>query len=209
MKRALWFVVVMAIVGSCSSPAFAMYRPLRDIVAAIRLSGGRAVNDAQARAWGKVIQDECKAREVDPLTPISMVYFESHWRPRTVYAPDPRYSVGLMSIGAVKKGSSCQSKALIATPGCQAKIALLMDGAHNIRRGMMGISIRRAYCRRITGRPALFARWLSSYQGYDRRRGVTCNQRQDARGRWRDLPIPPKTLRVMRYRLELIRRLGL
>lgn len=162
-----------------------------------------------ARGYARTIIREARARHFDPYTLVAMTRYESHWNPRVINASDPRYSVGLVQVGAVMgPKSSCPSKALIKSPGCQARIAQLMDGNYNLGRAAMGITWRRKYCRKKTGQTAKFARWLSGYQGYDGRRGVTCNMKKNRRGQWYDLPIPSKTLRVIVYRRVLIRKCG-
>jgi hypothetical protein len=166
-----------------------------------------------ARGYARVIIREGRARHFDPFTVVAMVRYESHWNPRVINASDPRYSVGLGQVGAVMgPKSSCPSKALIKSPGCQARIARLMDGQYNLTRVASGITWRRKWCRKYHGR-APFVGWLSSYQGMDRpRRGKPgeriCNMQRDKRGRWRALPVRKTTRRVIEYRRVLIRKYG-
>ena len=62
--------------------------------------------------------------------------------------------------------------------------ARLQVGVYNLRVASALITANRRMCRAKTGKPALFARWLASYQGANRPgRGVWCNMKRDARGR--------------------------
>ena len=114
--------------------------------------------------------------------------------------------VGLAQINVLASHRSCRAQ--LDSAGCQLVIASLLDGVHNLRTAAGMITKWRDYCRRRTGKPALFARWLSGFQGYDSRPGVSCNMKRDKRGRWRDLPVPKLTRKVMAYRRYLIRRIG-
>lgn len=207
----LWQLRLLAVacVLTCVAPAYAHYhRSEAQVVAAIR--DVVKVPKPLARSYAQTIIREARRRHFDPFTLVSMARYESHWNPRIVNANDPRYSVGLVQVGAVQgPDSKCPSKALIESPGCQARIALLMDGNYNLTRAAMGITIRRKWCRDRTGLPAKFHRWLSSFQGMDRlKSGRICNMQRDRRGRWRDLPIRNVTRRVMVYRRVLIRKYG-
>jgi hypothetical protein len=184
------------------------YRTESQVIDAIR-DGNSHVSVETARSYAKVIIEECKDRHCDPFTMAAMAFYESGWNPRTINASDPGYSVGLMQIAAVRKNSPCSDKSLLDTKPCRDKIALLMVGTYNLRRGAMGITIRRKYCRDKTGHPSSFEGWLSSYQGYDSRPGIICNMKKDRRGRWVRLrEIPWKTKRVMDLRRKYVRKFG-
>ena len=161
MRRVILALALALCVLSAAAPARAhYYRTEAQVVAAIR--DVVPVRKAVARGYARTIIRLAKARHFDPFTLVSMVRYESHWNPRVVNASDPRYSVGLAQVGAVQgPKSKCPSKAFIDSPGCQARIALLMDGNYNLGRAAMGITIRRAWCRKYHGR-APFVGWLSS-----------------------------------------------
>lgn len=205
----LWLLRLLAVACAlvCVTPARAYYhRTETQVVAAIR--DVVKVPKPLARSYARTIIREARNRRFDPYTLVSMARYESHWNPRVVNETDPHYSVGLVQIGVIRVGTACSGRKLIPTAACQSRISQLMDGNYNLSRAAAIITTHRAYCRRSTGHPALFARWLSSYQGYDGRRGVTCNMKRNSRGRWYDLPTPSKTLRVMQYRRVLIRKYG-
>ena len=167
---------------------------------------------ARARAWAPVIQREAGKRSFCPFTVVSIIRHETGTtcNPRLVNNNPPReYSVGLGQINVIHHRECRGGK--LDSPGCRGYIASLMEGGANLRVTASMITRNREFCRRKTGRPALFARWLSSYQGYNNsrgRKGVWCNQRQDRRGRWRDVTTPKFTRRVMSYRRLLVRLFG-
>lgn len=182
------------------------HRSERQVVAAIR--DVVKVPIPTARSYARVIIREATARHFDPFTLVSMARWESHWNPATVNENDPFYSVGLVQIGAIRGNSKCSSRELLPTAACRERIAVLMDGTYNLANAAGLIAKHRQHCRKKTGQPALFARWLSSYQGYDGRPGVTCNMRRNRKGRWYDLPVPRLTQRVIQYRRVLVRKYG-
>lgn len=202
MKRAILLAFALALVTPRAS---ALARPLSRVEAAIRYVNPRVAR-VNVRSWARVIRAEAIARRFDPYTLIAIVRFESGFNPGVVNNNPPReYSVGLSQINALALYRTCREPPILSAPSCQSSIAALTDGAHNLRTAARLITGFRDHCRRRTGKPALFARWLSAFQGYDSRPGVTCNMRRDRRGRWRDLPAPTLTRRVMRYRRELVR----
>lgn len=189
----------------------ALVRPTSTIARAIELSAPRLSKPTRL-AYAQILHAEGKARHFDPLTVVAMVHFESHWNPALTNDHHSGFYVGLGQINAYHR-KECREGGLKST-GCQARIAELKSGPYNLRRVAAGVTANRRFCRRKTGQPALFARWLSSYQGLnDYRRGgradVWCNMRRDRRGRWRDVKVHRLTRQVMRYRLTLIRRLRL
>ena len=205
--RLLVFLLALACVLVSSAPLRAQYhRSEAQVVAAIR--DVVSVPLPTARSYARTIIREARQRHFDAFTLVSMARYESHWNPQVINPDDPHYSVGLVQIGAIRSGTPCNNRDLIGSTACRSRIAQLMDGSYNLGRAAALITLHRAYCRRATGHSAKFARWLSSYQGYDGRAGVTCNMRRNSEGRWYDLPIPSKTLRVMRYRRRLIRKYG-
>jgi len=170
------------------------------------------LNTALARSWAKVLQKEAKKRSFCPYTVIAIVKHETGGtcNPRLVYNNLPReYSVGLGQVNVIHH-RDCKAGG-IQSPGCQAYIGMLMDGGSNLRVVSSLITANRKFCRKKTGRSALFARWLSSYQGLNNsrgRKGVWCNMRQDKNGRWSDVKTPWSTKRVIDYRRYLVRTLG-
>lgn len=213
-------VLVVALVGcvlGLALPVAALERPLYRVEAAIRIAAPK-LPPALVKVYAKPIRRDAIKYRYCPLTQISLVKFESgfraglvaHTRRRGVSLPctksTPCY-VGLGQISAFHR-PECKAGGW-ESPGCQKRVSELKDGVYNLGRTALGIHLNRQVCRRITGQPALFARWLSSYGGFNNsagRRGVWCNMKKDRRGRWRDVPAPAATRRVMAYRRELIRR---
>jgi len=170
------------------------------------------LNRAKVRIWSKVLREEAMKRSFCPYTGVAIVKFEtgSSCNERLVYDRMPReYSVGLGQINVIHH-RDCRNGGL-ESPGCQSYINMLKDGASNLRVMSSMITLNRRMCRSRTGHPALFARWLSSYGGYNNsrgRKGVWCNMRKDRRGRWRDVKVPSHTRNVIQYRRQLLRSLG-
>jgi len=199
-------LVVLALLVA-TLPVGALVRPQRAVEVAISHSGPRLPRGT-VRTYASILVGEGKARQFDPLTVIAMVHYESRWHPGLVNANGSGYYVGLGQIDAYN-GAQCKRDGL-DSPGCQARIASLKDGSYNLRRVAANITANRKFCRAKTGHPALFARWLSSYQGYNNharsgRSGAWCNMRRNSRGVWYDLPVPKLTRRVIQYRRHLIR----
>lgn len=168
-----------------------------------------SLSAGKARAWAKILHEEAKQRQFCPYTVIAIVQNETggSCNERLVAdRPGLEYSVGLGQINVIHH-RDCRGGNL-KSAGCQAYIGMLMDGASNLKVTAAMITQNRKFCRQATGHPALFARWLSSYQGYNRRKGVLCNMRRDSKGRWRDVAIPKFTRKVMSYRNYLAHTLG-
>ena len=204
MNRAL-AAALAVFVFTLAPPARGLSRTLRAVIAGLEVAQPR-MTKATRKHYAEIIRKEAIDHSFDPLTLIAIVHFESGFNPGLIHANPPReYSVGLSQINVLAMHRSCRED--LSSDACGARIAALMDGAYNLKVAAALITANREHCRRRTGKPALFARWLSAFQGYDRRPGVTCNQRRDRRGRWRDLPVPSQTARVIRYRRSLLRAL--
>jgi hypothetical protein len=206
-------LAAIAVILAIALPAQGLDRRVSVVAAAIKLSGP-SLPASTRLAYARTIRRDAIRYRFDPLTLIAMVHFESHWIASTINDHRSGYYVGLGQINAIRAHSPCNRRELIGTEACAPRLAALLDPHENLRRAAVGIHLNRKRCREITGKPALFARWLSSYQGLNNyaaggRAGVWCNMKQDRRGRWRDVPVHRLTRQVMRYRLELIRRLGL
>ena len=169
------------------------------------------INKAKAKVWGGILQKQAKQRSFCPYTGVAIIWNETGktCNERLTFKHHSGFYVGLGQINAFHR-KECREGGL-ESPGCKMRISELQNGAYNLRRMSMGITANRKMCRKRTGHPALFARWLSSYQGFNisrGRKGVWCNMRRDKRGRWRDVKVPHLTRKVMRYRRQLLRTLG-
>jgi hypothetical protein len=178
-----------------------MIRSVALITAAIGLANP-GLGVATRTHYAKTVQAVCKRASCDPLTIVSMVEFESRWRASARLVRGQEEYVGLGQV-RLRNYPACGD---LKSSACAAKRAELLNPHHNLRVIGATIQATRKYCRKRTGRPALFARWLAVYQGVDAVRGTTCNQRR-VRGKWVDQPLHRLTLRVMRRRTELARRL--
>jgi len=180
-------------------------RSVAAIAAAIEFASP-GMSPATARAYAEVVRPEAIAHHYDPFTMVAYVRRESRWHAGVVGGRDGQ-CIGLGAICLHKYPYCIDTKFTGET--CLARKSELLNGAHNLRVASAMVTGHRKFCRSKTGRRALFARWLSSLQGYNKsrgRRGVWCNMRKDRRGRWRDVRAPDGTRSVIRYRLVLVRK---
>lgn len=215
--RARWQSIAAALclalaVLAVSNSAVGLRRSTGRIERALRYACP-GLSKGTARSYARIIQSEAQRRSFDPYTQIAIIWNETggSCNAGLTFANDSGFYVGLGQIDA-NNSRSCRDGGL-DSPACQQRIANLKDGAFNLRRTAHHITENRKFCRSKTGEPALFARWLSSYQGFNNhaksgRSGVWCNMRQDRRGRWRDVKTPSLTRRVMNYRRRLVRLFG-
>lgn len=178
-----------------------MLRGIAEIVVAIQIANPH-VSDSTATSYAKTLQKVAVAHHFDPYTAVSIGRNESQWNARLVGGAEGKCH-GLFQDCVQWTVPACRGD-LYESAACRAERSALLNGQHAIRTLGKRITQWRKYCRRKTGRPALFARWLAGYQGVDAARGTTCNQRK-VRGRWKDASVAPITSRVMRYRRMLIR----
>jgi hypothetical protein len=167
-----------------------LYRPLQIIVSAILLSRP-AMPVAEATRYARVVQDEARNHDYDPLTAVAIVHFESRWRPGIV-SPDGE-DFGLGQIRARWYGA-CRHDAdpvHAPSPGCLAVKGALLSGEYNLRRMTAIILANRELCREKVGRADL-PRWLAGYEGFN----VPREDRWCAPG--------AKTWQVVEYRKQLI-----
>jgi hypothetical protein len=160
------------------------------------------MDDGLKTSYATILQQEAKQRGFDPLTVVAMVENESHWNSRLV---------GGLNNQCVGLGQHCLHiydycrETDYRGARCQEKKAWLLNGANNLRATSSAITKWRAYCRKRTGRSALFHRWLYGYQGHGYRdKTKECGMKRTKRG-WVDLPKPALVKKVMRRRVELIR----
>ena len=153
-------------------------------------------------AYAKTVREVSKEHHIDPFTIVAIGWHESRWRSSVISRDGEDY--GIMQIRARYVGG-CRGK-----PGdsesCKATKASLLNPHVNIRSAARHITEWRKTCRKLTGRPALFARWLHGYGGMGNlKRKIICGQ-QKLKGRWRDLPVRKKLRNIINYRLMLIRK---
>jgi len=153
------------------------------------------VSVEQRRFYARVLREVARKHQFDPLTGVALVWHESRWRPGAT--GDSGEAIGLAQIHYrhLCKGAEA----------CDRMRRSLHDPAYNIR--VMGqlIAGKRAWCRKQTGKPALFARWLHAY-GFNQRKNLKCNMKRTRSG-WKDQTVPREIQRIIRYRLRLIKQL--
>jgi len=195
LVRTLWVVLVLALSGEAVA-AMSVPRTIDDVVWAIGLS--RRVPTETKKMWATAIIEEATQHEVDPFTLVAIINNESRFNPEAV---DPSGDCIGFAQYCLSNLPACRED--VTSAECQRKRRTLLNWRGSLAQLGADITQWRSYCRRVTGQPALFARWLAGYQGaYARDRGVTCGMRK-VKGRWRDVPRRAVTARVMNYRLRL------
>jgi len=166
-------------------------RPLATIVTAILLSRPEMPRE-EAERYARVVQEEAKTRDFDPLTAVAIIHFESGWVPSVVSADGEDYGLG--QIRARYVGACRNDDDPLSAPSaeCQQVKQSLLDAESNLRTMGQVISENKKLCFTKTHSNQL-SRWLASYQGLN-----FPKQR-----RW---CVPgEKTWRVVRYRDFLLR----
>lgn len=160
------------------------------------------MGDQLRTSYATVLQKEAKARSFDPITVVAIVENESHWHSGLVGGLNNQ-CVGLGQ-HCLHVYSYCRETSYRGDR-CQAKKAWLLNGTNNLQATAEAITNWRVYCRRLTGKPALFHRWLYGYQGHTPSDSLRqCGMRKTKRG-WVDIPKPRLVQKVMRRRIELIK----
>lgn len=180
-----------------------MIRSIALIMSAIQLANP-AVSDETARAHAGVLQREANEHQFDPYTGVAMGHNETRWRPGSIGGAEGK-CYGLFQVCVQWAVSSCRTG--FTSAACLQERQALLQAPHAIARLGADIDRWRSYCRRATGRPALFHRWLAGYQGYDARHGTICGQVKTKKG-WRDAPIRRATWAVIRFRKRLLSEIG-
>jgi hypothetical protein len=169
-------------------------------------AGAKPLPSSTAQAWATAIQRTAKQQHIDPFSLVAIFRWESGLRPGAI-----NKSSGAAGLGQIMphfhgacKGTADPHKA--PTPACRATKARLLDPLYNIAKVGKHITAWRKLCRRLTGRPALFHRWLAGYAGRNIIKGETCGQRR-SNNRWQDKRQSPYVRRVTQYRRHLLRQL--
>ncbi len=168
----------------------ALFRALPLIVSAILLSRP-TMPRAEAERYAKVLQDEAKKRDFDPLTVVAIVHFESRWQPGAVSPDGEDYGLGQVRARWMRGCRDDADPVRAPSEACQAAKAALLDGAQNLRRVAAIITANRELCREKTG-AATLPRWLAGYEGLN----------FPGRDRW--CAPSEKTFQVVAYRKKLI-----
>lgn len=175
-----------------------MVRSIAVIVWAIGLSQP-SMSEPLKRSYAKVVLESSKKHDIDPFTIVAIGWHESRWR--SVVSKDGE-DYGIMQIRA-RYSKGCRKD--LKSAECKKAKARLLNPHYNIRRAANLISNWRKTCRRLTGRPALFHRWLHGYGGMGNlKKGIICGQKK-TKGKWRDLPRRKLLKRIINYRLMLIK----
>ena len=120
------------------------------------------------RVYAKVLVEVAAKYSFDSFTGVALIWHESGWRPGAI--GDDGRAIGLAQIHYQNLCRGDESR-------CESKRQALLNPAHNIRVMGRTIALMRKWCRKQTGKPALFARWLFAY-GYKQRKNLKCNMRK-------------------------------
>ena len=167
-----------------------MIRPLAVIVSAILLSRpGMPVSEATR--YAKLLAEEAKKHDFDPLTGVAIVHFESRWMPGVISADGEDYGLGQIRARWL---SACRNDAdpvNAPSEACAAAKLTLLVPEVNLRRMAFIITANRELCKEKMGAGDL-PHWLAGYEGLSQPgRDVWCRPN-------------PKTWEVVAYRRMLV-----
>lgn len=208
MKFALLAVTLTALAGAAQAK-MSVPRSTADVMWAI--SESRDLPAATRRQYAEAIISESTEHNVDPFTMVSIINHESKFNSQ---------AVGGMDGQCIGFGQTCLHRYEECTStdfegaACQERKAKLLNWRFSLSQIAADISAWRAYCRKTTGQPALFYRWLSGYAGSTTVKGkkgrptrTVCGMSRDKKGRWHDAPRARGVKEIMNYRLQLIKKL--
>lgn len=182
-----------------------MVRPLFLIAWAIGLSQP-SMPKSQLHRYAATVQREAKKHHFDPFTMVALVHFESGWRASAVSRDGEDFGLAQIRARYLKPCRSEPDPVRSPSGACKAAQISLLNGSANLKRAAYLIEANRKFCRKKTGRPALFHRWLASYGGANRpSTGVFCGQKKSRKG-WRDVKVRGVFSRVIKRRRWLVRK---
>lgn len=136
-----------------------MWRSIAIISVAIRLSNP-AVSEPTAESYATALRAVAGQRQIDPLTMVSIISFESAWNPS---AEGRGVDIGLCQINIINLPPCREGR---RAAGCAQAIARLKNPIYNIRFCGELITKQREFCRKYKrSRHAWFAEWLAQFQG--------------------------------------------
>jgi hypothetical protein len=167
-----------------------MIRPLAVVVSAILLSRP-GMPQGEATRFAKILMEEAKKHDFDPLTGVAIVHFESRWMPGVISADGEDYGLGQIRARWL---SACRNDAdPVHNPSeaCAAAKLTLLAPEVNLRRMAFIITANRELCKEKAGAGDL-PHWLAGYEGLS----------QPGRDGW--CRPNPKTWQVVAYRRMLV-----
>ena len=154
------------------------------------------------RLFAKELQDAGRRHNFDAFTGVALIWHESRWRAWRVSHDGEDFGLGQIRARYVRGCRRDIPGAQDTSSSCEAAKATLLNPVWAIRRMGALIAGKRAWCRKHTGKPALFARWLHAY-GYKQRKNLKCNMQRTKKG-WKDQTVPREIRRIIQYRKRLI-----
>lgn len=140
-----------------------MLRPIAVIVAAILVSRP-TIPGAEVQRFARVLQEEARVRDFDPLTGVAIIHFETRWIPNLVSKDGEDYGLGQVRARFMSGCRGDEDPVHNPSDACKAAKAWLLSGDNNIRRMGAIITANRKLCKDKTG-TALFPQWLAGYEG--------------------------------------------
>jgi hypothetical protein len=145
------------------------------------------------------VRELARAGSFDPFTLIAVVENESRWRPTVIGG------LGEVGLGQIRPENFPECRGAGAgSEACDGVRQALLGWRYNLQVAARLLTTWREYCRRRVG-SALAVYWLQGYQGFDASRSASCGHVRE-RARWRALPIPALTRRILARRAELAER---
>jgi len=159
-------------------------------------------------AWAKLLINTARKYDFDPFTGVAIIHNESRWRPDTVSVDGEDFGFGQVRARYLAGCRSDIPAAKDHSKSCAAIKARLLSPAYGIRSLGGAIAKWRKTCRKVTGKAALFRRWLHGYGGMGKiqngRPVILCGMKKSGK-KWRDLPLRKELRRIINYRKSLIK----
>jgi hypothetical protein len=165
-------------------------RPLAVIVSAILLSRP-TLPPAEATRYARIVAEEARKHDFDPLTAVSIVHFESRWMPGAVSPDGEDWGLGQIRARWLSACRDDVDPVHDPSDACRAARQTLLVPEVNLRRMSFIITANRELCKARAGSGDL-PHWLAGYEGLSRPSlDVWCQP-------------GPKTWQVVAYRRMLV-----
>ena len=199
MVRRIVAFLILALCLAWPSVADAR-RSTKQVIHALGV-GNPSLSLGTKKVYAKAIRRAARKHSIDEYTLVSMYWHESNVIASRVSPDGEDFGLGQIRARYLKGCSKTKPARSDKSESCMAVKARLLSPTYNIAMSARIITGKRKACRRITGRAALFHRWLAAYGGT---RGI-CGQAKH-KGRWWDLPRYPGVQEIIKCRKDLINR---
>lgn len=150
---------------------------------------------AEATRCARLIQREAVAHDLDPLTAVAIIHFESGFRPGAISPDGEDYGLGQIRARWLSACRADEDPVNAPSDACRAAKIALLSPENNIRRMADLITANRELCKAKVGRADL-PLWLAGYEGLN----------SFSRQKW--CSPSDRTMQVVEYRKMLVDRLA-